>query len=483
MSARFTILGTLASGGMGTVYLARMAGSAGFARPVAIKRLHPQLAAQRDFVTMLVDEARLASQIRHINVIDTLDLVATDGAFSLVLEYVEGTSLSTLMKLVASGAASTNARMPLAIALAITHGVLRGLHAAHDARGAEGQPLGIVHRDVSPQNVLVGVDGIPRLIDFGIVKAMTKMTATRKGEVRGKLSYMAPEQLLERPVTRQVDVYAAAVMLWELLTGRRLFAADDQRVICAAVLEGRIKPPSEINPTIPRELDEVILKATSREVSDRHLTARELLEALAPWKPASADELGAWVREVAAAELAKTNALLENVVPEASRTVDDLMRELAQSGTAMPRLGPHAPNPISVRGTTPEVVEIVAMTRDGSRTWLLAFGAIVLILLGLVGALFGMHRAAPASADGASSVITVESPSPTTAFPNATSVLEPSSAILPAPLASARLAPLTSAPSAPSTAPASRPTSLTYPRKRPTRSAPARSVSDPLDHR
>jgi eukaryotic-like serine/threonine-protein kinase len=340
MSGRYTILGTLASGGMATVYLGRMMGSAGFSRPVAIKRLHPELAAQRDFVAMLVDEARLAAQVRHTNVIDTLDLVAKDGAFNLVLEYVEGDSLSTLVR---------NARMagdfvPRPVALAILYGVLRGLDAAHDARNEEGQPLGIVHRDVSPQNILVGIDGIPRIIDFGVAKALGRIEETRPGEVRGKFSYMAPEQMLGRPVTRQVDVYASGVLLWELLTGQRLFTGDDQRTVCAAVLRGAIDPPSRIHPDVPRELDAIVAKATAREVSDRYLTAREFLDALEPFETASDDEVGVWVRRLSAERLAQRSQLLQEAVSSTSRrTIDDLLHDLAQSTLADTHAQPHAP--------------------------------------------------------------------------------------------------------------------------------------------
>lgn len=488
--ARFTILGTLASGGMGTVYLARMGGSAGFARLVAIKRLHAELAAQRDFVTMLVDEARLASQIRHVNVIDTLDLVANDGAFSLVLEYVEGASLSALTELVASGAAPTGKTMPMPIALAIMNGVLRGLDAAHEARGAEGQPLGIIHRDVSPQNVLVGVDGIPRVIDFGIVKAMAKMTATRPGEIRGKLAYMAPEQLLERPATRQVDVYAAGVVLWELLTGRRLFSAEDQRVLCAAVLRGDIKPPSEVNPDLPRELDAVILKATARDVSDRYLTIRDLLDDLGPWKPASADEVGAWVREVAVAELLKTKTLLQNAAPEASRTADDLMRELAQSTMAMPQLAQQLPAPRPIHGTTSEGVEIVThIPKEDNRPWFIALGISVLALFVVGVALIGI-RGARASAASAAHAASVAAEASLKMSAEATGgIVEPTSAILPAPPLPTAITPIstpaasTSASGSAARPPASAPAaSHHHPRKRPKRS-PTHAPSDPLDHR
>lgn len=329
MSTRYTVLGTLASGGMGTVFLARMAGSAGFTRLVAIKRLLPELAAQKEFVAMLVDEARLASSLHHVNIVDTLDLVATDGAFSLVLEYIEGAALSVLTR----NAEKENQAVPRPIVLTIVQGMLRGLDAAHEARSPEGTPLGIVHRDISPQNVLVGTDGVPRIIDFGIAKAMGRVVQTRPGEVRGKFAYMAPEQLLERPATRQADVYAAGVVLWELLTGQRLFAGEDARAVCAAVVRGEIKPPSSVNPDIPKALDEVVLRATARDTGDRYLTARELLDDLAPFERASDDDVGRWVRANAAVYLAKRAEMLQNHHPDHSRSVEDLMAELQASAT------------------------------------------------------------------------------------------------------------------------------------------------------
>lgn len=332
MPARYTILGPIAKGGMACVYLGRMIGSAGFSRPVAIKRLHPELAAQRDFVAMLIDEARLAAQIRHANVVATLDLVANDGAFNLVLEYVEGESLSALIR----HADLNGEKVPRRIALAILYGVLRGLDAAHDVRNDEGQPLGIVHRDVSPQNILVGIDGVPRIIDFGVAKARGRIETTRPGEVRGKFAYMAPEQLLARPVTRQVDVYAAGVLLWELLVGQRLFTADDERALCAAVLRGAIQPPSELNPEIPPELDAVVARATARELSDRYLTAREFLSALEPWETASDDEVGAWVRRLSARRLAERNRMLQDATDPEVKSVEELMASLSTTSVPTP---------------------------------------------------------------------------------------------------------------------------------------------------
>ena len=328
MSGRYTLLGSIAKGGMARVHLARMSGSAGFSRLVAIKRLHPELAEEREFVAMLVDEARIAAQLRHTNIVSTLDLVESDGAFSLVLDYVEGVSLSALFRL----AKEQKERIPRPIAISILYGMLRGLDAAHDARSEDGHPLGIVHRDVSPQNVLVGVDGIARVIDFGVAKALGKLESTKPGEVRGKFAYMAPEQLMGRPATRQVDVYAAGVILWELLTGSRLFAGDDQRAICTAALRGDIPRPSSKDTSIPRELDDIVARATARDLSNRYLTAREMLSDLEVCDAASDDEVGAWVRRLAAKTLHERQRMIQAVpATTAGCSIEDLMADLARS--------------------------------------------------------------------------------------------------------------------------------------------------------
>lgn len=361
MSTRYTVLGTLASGGMGTVFLARMAGSAGFSRLVAIKRLLPELAAQKEFVAMLVDEARLASSLHHVNIVDTLDLVATDGAFSLVLEYIEGAALSVLTR----EAQKTGEEIPRPIIMSLVSGLLRGLDAAHEARSPEGTPLGIVHRDISPQNVLVGTDGVPRIIDFGIAKAMGRVVQTRPGEVRGKFAYMAPEQLLERPATRQADVYAAGVVLWELLTGDRLFQGEDQRAVCAAVMRGDIKPPSSVRADIPKELDDVVMRATARETGDRYYSAGEFLGDLAKFERAQDDDVARWVRSTAAVYIAKRAEMLQNAHPDHSRSVEDLMAELQASATpseGVPAVKRNTPTPPTPRPLPPPVSREVTGT-------------------------------------------------------------------------------------------------------------------------
>jgi serine/threonine-protein kinase len=195
----------IASGGMATVHLGRRIGAGGFSRLVAIKRMHEQFAKDPDFVDMFLDEARVASRIAHPNVVSVLDAVVAEGEVFLVMDYAHGASLARLLR------TALRRGEPLRpdIAAAVVAGVLHGLHAAHEADDDHGQPMNLVHRDVSPQNVLVGTDGIPRLVDFGIAKASGRSQTTREGQLKGKLAYMAPEQARGETLTRRTDIYAA----------------------------------------------------------------------------------------------------------------------------------------------------------------------------------------------------------------------------------------------------------------------------------
>jgi serine/threonine-protein kinase len=292
---RYLVLEEIASGGMATVHLGRVVGAAGFARKVAIKRLHPQFARDPEFVSMLIDEARLAARVLHPNVVSTLDVVNEGRELFLVMEYVAGCSLSTLLESVRA----SNQRIPPAVAISIISGVLFGLHAAHEATTEGGEPLCIVHRDVSPQNVLVGVDGVARVHDFGIAKAVGRVQHTREGQLKGKLRYMAPEQLRGDDVERRADLYSAAVVLWETLTNRRLFTAANDAALFGKVLEGVVTPVSQICPDLPAALDAVLARALDRDPSKRHATARELaLELTQVIPPASALEVGELVTRV-----------------------------------------------------------------------------------------------------------------------------------------------------------------------------------------
>jgi serine/threonine-protein kinase len=264
----------LAAGGMATVYLGRKRGVGGFERLVAVKCCHPHLRRDPAFVAMFLDEARLAARIHHPNVVATLD-VSDEDALYFVMEYVEGTSLAEwIARLVPLGQ-----RIPPALLLRVIIDGLGGLHAAHELRDHDGKSFQLVHRDVSPQNILVGLDGGTRIADFGIAKAESRATRTRTGQVKGKTGYMPPEQILGEPLDRRADVYAAGVVLWEALSGRRLFAGDSDAATINLVLSGQIPPPSSVAEVSPG-LDSIVLRALKFRADDRFASAAELALAL-----------------------------------------------------------------------------------------------------------------------------------------------------------------------------------------------------------
>lgn len=313
---RYTLHGEIASGGMATVHLGRMAGTAGFSKVVAIKRLHAQFAKDPEFVKMFLDEARLASRIRHPNVVQVQDIIHTEGEVFIVLDYIRGESLSKIMR----SMRPRGERMSLKIAGASIVGALHGLHAAHEATNERGEPLGIVHRDVSPQNILVGTDGVARVLDFGIAKAANRFHHTRSGDLKGKLAYMAPEQLTgETPVDRRTDIYAAAIVLWEMLTGRRLFQSDYQSAILARAQQTEIDPPSKYA-EVPSGVDDLVLRGLARDPDDRFSTAREMAIALERTMPlATPSRVGEWIEDVAREILVARDervAEIERAAPE-----------------------------------------------------------------------------------------------------------------------------------------------------------------------
>ena len=298
----YAMYGAIASGGMATVHLGRLLGPSGFARRVAIKRLHPQFAADEEIASMFAEEARLSARIAHVNVVAMLDVVSAEKELLLVMDYVHGETMSRLL----SHARAGGAPVPFPLVVTVLADVLHGLHAAHEATGEDGAPLRLIHRDVSPQNILVGTDGVARVVNFGIAKAAGRAQITRDGQVRGKIPYMAPEQLLHRASDRRADVYAAGVVLWEALAGKRLFLADDEPTLFNLVLEQVIEPPMRHNPAVPPALDAIALRALERNPERRFADAQEMaraIEEVVVRAPSSA--VADWVKTNAAAALAE----------------------------------------------------------------------------------------------------------------------------------------------------------------------------------
>ena len=273
---RYALFDEIARGGMASIHLARFMAAVGFARTVVVKRMRPELALDPQFCAMFVDEARIAARVRHPNVAQTLDVISEGGELLLVLDYIAGVSLAAAL----SATFGKRDVVPVAVANAIFIDTLRGLHAAHTAVDERGEPLQIVHRDVSPQNVLIGEDGASRLIDFGVAKAVGRLQSTVGTGLRGKLAYMAPEQI-EGTVTHRTDIYAAGVVLWETLVGKRFLRAENEGALILEIMRGHVpRPPSELRPGVTRDLDALVLRAVHRDSDKRWSSADEMARAL-----------------------------------------------------------------------------------------------------------------------------------------------------------------------------------------------------------
>lgn len=290
---RYLILDRIAAGGMGAVYLGRLQGAVGFGRTVAVKRMHPHHAAEPDFARRFLDEARVSARIRHPNVVPTLDVVVSGDDIAIVMDLVNGETLASI----ASHVLRHGERVPIAIASAVIVDMLTGLHDAHETRDEDGRPLEIVHRDVSPQNVLVGADGVARVADFGIAKTALDSVATASGVIRGKLAYMPPEQVRGHVVDRRSDVYSAAVVFWELLANRRLFAGE---AVCVTrkVIRSKVEPPSAFAADVPPELDDIVMRGLSRARDKRWSSALDMAQAIErATRIATHREVAAWLAD------------------------------------------------------------------------------------------------------------------------------------------------------------------------------------------
>jgi len=337
---RYELLAELASGGMATVFLARIGGVGGFQRFVAIKRLHPHLAREQEFIDMFVDEARLAAGIHHPNVVPILDIGASADGYFLVMEYIEGDTLARLL----ARAAAQGERLPLPIALRILLDTLAGLHAAHELRDEQNELLGLVHRDVSPQNILVGMDGTARITDFGVAHASSRLSTTRGGQLKGKLAYMAPEQARGQRIDRRADVFAVGTVLWEVLAGRRLFKADGDAETLNRVLFEPIPRVREAEPSIPAALDLVTAKALERDPDQRYASCAELADALeraarATRLMAGARDVAEYVRTVMGQEVEQQREAVRSWLASSEPSRTSLSALLAPPPVAAPPLG------------------------------------------------------------------------------------------------------------------------------------------------
>ncbi len=270
---RYTLRQRIARGGMGAIYLATIEGAAGFERWLAIKLMHGHLSESPNLVKRFHDEARVASRIQHPNVCAVLDFgEAPDGVLYLVMEYLHGEPLTELSR--------ADTPIPPWLALRTVADAARGLDAAHELRDEEGEPLGLVHRDVSPQNLFVLYDGPTKILDFGVVRVRDQIATTTEGSLRGKLGYMSPEQLEAGPLDRRADVFSLGVVLWELLVGRRLYKRDTAGNTVKAILFDTPPPPSRGRPGLDPRIDALVGRALRHEPELRFPTAAALADAI-----------------------------------------------------------------------------------------------------------------------------------------------------------------------------------------------------------
>jgi len=273
---RYEVISHLATGGMAQIYLARQSGLGSFERHVVLKTILRERASDQRFVTMFLDEAKLAATLNHQNVAQVYEVDQADGAYFMAMEYVHGENARAILE--------TSLRrgwtIPLELAVMIISGAAAGLHHAHERRGKNGQPLNIVHRDVSPANIMVGYDGSVKVLDFGIAKAEERATKTVGGTIKGKYGYMSPEQCKGKPIDRRSDIFALGIVLYELTTLRRAFKGNDDFETMKRIVAGDVVLPTVAVPGYPRELEAIVLTAMANDPNARFQTAQELIEAL-----------------------------------------------------------------------------------------------------------------------------------------------------------------------------------------------------------
>lgn len=328
---RYELLLPIAKGGMASVWAARLRGTRGFQKMVAIKTMLPALVDDLHFERMFLDEASLASQVRHPHVIEILDLGEVDRILYLVMEWVDGEPLNIIMKY-----AATRGGIPLTIAVSITAQACRGLHAAHELRDENGKLVGLVHRDVSPQNVLLTYEGVVKLVDFGVAKATSRASVeTEAGQLKGKIAYMSPEQLRGERVDRRTDVFAMGILLYMMTTGTHPFRGDDQAETIRRISDDvPVTAPSAIVPGYPAGLEAVVMQSLAKDASKRYPTANDMLigltRALPPsMRPSTDEEVAEFLRALLPDRLEKRKNAIKAALEAADRR---------EAGTSAPRL-------------------------------------------------------------------------------------------------------------------------------------------------
>ncbi len=374
---KYDLLALLATGGMAEIWLARISGEAGFSKLVVIKRLLDELARKPDYVTMFLDEARINARLSHSNVVQVLELGQVENKYFMAMEYVAGLSVAQVGK-------KTTQRLgevPQEVACGVVAQSCAGLHYAHERALPDGTPLNIIHRDVSPQNLILTFEGQVKVVDFGIAKAQGRASQTRAGMVKGKTSYMSPEQCLGLPLDRRSDVFALGIILFELATARRLFKRTSSYQTFEAIVAAEVPPPRSINPKIPPAVEAVILKALARRADDRFASAGEMQEALeaaihAARLRAAPSDLEKFLDSTLAAERAEQQKLVDQAMrgeltstklSRVSAVAEGAARE-ARDDESYSSREPNAPEEPEERTDVDALPALPALGEDSGRT-------------------------------------------------------------------------------------------------------------------
>ncbi|HUP50621.1 MAG TPA: TonB family protein [Thermoanaerobaculia bacterium] len=373
----------IATGGMAEVWKARKRGEEGFQKIVAIKKILPHLSDNQDFIEMFIDEAKLAAQLNHNNIIHIYDLGKIQSSYFIAMEYVDGHDLKSILR------RGQDHGQPLGVELSlfVASKIAAALDYAHRKRDFEQQEMGLVHRDVSPQNVLISQEGDIKLCDFGIAKAASKASHTQAGALKGKLQYMSPEQAWGRAIDRRSDIFALAAVLFEMLTGKKLFTGDNEISILEQVREARVVPPSQIDEEIPPEIDAIVLKALQKDPANRYQTAAEMAKdidsVLYTFKPTpTSADLAIYMHRIWSAEPAPPS------VHEESTVIGELPHVPQPAAAALPpaRAVPAAPKPATVPGVAMPAWEASHASTRKKRSAAVPLTIAALLVAGIAGA-------------------------------------------------------------------------------------------------
>ncbi len=395
---KFKLLKKIASGGMAEIHIAKQRGMEGFEKIVVIKTILPNLASNEEFVQMFLDEARIAARLTHPNIVQIYDLGRVGSTYFIAMEYVQGENLRT----VAKACRKKKAPLPLQHTVKVISQASEGLHYAHSKQDTSGAPLNIVHRDISPQNILVSFEGITKLVDFGIAKAATQYQETRAGILKGKYSYMSPEQCMSRPVDARSDIFSMGIVLWELATGLRLYKLDSELMILKEITEGKVRPPRDVNQQIPAELEAIILKALEKRPKDRFSSALEMHMALEEFMKnqgliSSTVHLSAFMRELFKDKLENLRKI-EQAQADGDNLESFLFDDLNEPDMYVPGTGatPSQVSPVSTpskplfpKPTTgiSRIAPVPSPTAPVKPRRNLFAGSIIIVLLGILGTL------------------------------------------------------------------------------------------------